>query len=357
MKSKILLLLLTMALFSACKVEFSPNAPWKDVPVVYCVMDIEEDTVWARVQRCYLGQDNLFGYSTIVDSNNYPIGDIRVELKAWKSKNNITGQTAMSDQLVHQWDLTPTQVEHLPDGQFSSAPQPIYYCVPGSSTLMKDSNCVFQLLVIRTDSDDTIAKATTTLVKCREKNTLDNVPTEIILESPSAVYGHHYGFIPLTRNKISWFTVPNGRIYQPIVRFYYKKNNDTLGIDIPGGIVFNERNSQRLTDNSITQFKFLSAIKAALADNHDSLFTVNHVDIKINVGNEDFNCYYVSHNSHQTNGQQYAEYTNIEGGKGIFASRRTHIVARVPSDSTGKPDYLPDQLVQLGVGFYGHFGK
>ena len=29
---------------TSCKVEFSPNAPWRDVPDVYCVIDPEEDT-------------------------------------------------------------------------------------------------------------------------------------------------------------------------------------------------------------------------------------------------------------------------------------------------------------------------
>ena len=37
--------MLALVAFASCKVEFSPNAPWKDVPSVYCVLDIQEDTV------------------------------------------------------------------------------------------------------------------------------------------------------------------------------------------------------------------------------------------------------------------------------------------------------------------------
>ena len=36
-------------IITSCKVDFSPNAPWRDVPNVYCVLDPEEDTVWVRV--------------------------------------------------------------------------------------------------------------------------------------------------------------------------------------------------------------------------------------------------------------------------------------------------------------------
>ena len=47
-------------LFTSCKVEFSPNAEWKEVPVVWCVLDQMDDTTWVRVQRCFLGEDNLY---------------------------------------------------------------------------------------------------------------------------------------------------------------------------------------------------------------------------------------------------------------------------------------------------------
>ena len=85
------------------------------------------------------------------------------------------------------------------------------------------------------------------------------------------------------------------------------------------------------------------------------LFNVNHVDILIYACNEDLNAYITSQNLHVSGGQGFSPYTNIEGGLGIFGSRRTHIRERVPCDSTGKPGYLPDQLHRLGVGFYGNF--
>ena len=63
MKNILPLIAVTLLAFSSCRVEFSPNAPWRDVPSVYCVLDPEEDTVWVRLQRCYLGEDNLYNYS------------------------------------------------------------------------------------------------------------------------------------------------------------------------------------------------------------------------------------------------------------------------------------------------------
>ena len=84
MKHILPLIAVTLLAFSSCRVEFSPNAPWRDVPSVYCVLDPEEDTVWVRLQRCYLGEDNLYNYSSIADSNYYLPDAVSVHLLAWK---------------------------------------------------------------------------------------------------------------------------------------------------------------------------------------------------------------------------------------------------------------------------------
>ena len=129
---KIISFLAILALcLSACKVEFSPNAPWRDVPVVYCVLDPQEDTVWARVQHAYLGEDNIYNYSQISDSNYYGKDDIEVYLLAWKGISGPFFSYTPSNQLVDRWKLSYTVREGKPEGDFPSGKQPVYYCVPG----------------------------------------------------------------------------------------------------------------------------------------------------------------------------------------------------------------------------------
>ena len=137
----------------------------------------------------------------------------------------------------------------------------------------------------------------------------------------------------------------------------YREGKNRISIEIPGKTEKNQYNYNMLSSKSITQSSFLSAIKQELADNTDSLFNVNHVDIIIYVCNEDLNAYISSQASHVVPGQDYQAYTNVQGGVGIFGSRRTHIRVQVPCDSNGREDYLPSQLKNLGVGFYGSFSK
>ena len=55
-----LILIAASLLLSACEVEFSPNAEWREIPVVYCVLDQDDDTTFVRVERCFLGEGNIY---------------------------------------------------------------------------------------------------------------------------------------------------------------------------------------------------------------------------------------------------------------------------------------------------------
>lgn len=356
-KKQILLVSLVTLLLTSCKVDFSPNAPWRDVPDVYCVIDPEEDTVWARVQRCFLGEDNLYNYAPLADSNYYAPNDISVYLLAWKGRRENGVQLIPTDQLVARWQFTYTERAGKPDGNFPSGMQPLYYCVPGARQLEVDTGCVFQLVVIKNATGDTIASSTTNLVGFLDKTIRLRDTNEIVLLSPNSARANEFGFRVGCRGVIKWNTVPRGRLYQPVVTFFYRKNGDTLSLDIPGTPLINERDAQWLTSSSITSTRFFSAIKNHLKDNTDSLFFVNNVDISILVCNEDLKAYISSHQNNVTSGQEYSTYTNIDGGVGIFGSRRTHIRVNVPCDSIGTPapQFIDYELLNLGVGFYGNF--
>lgn len=356
MKHILPLIAVTLLAFSSCRVEFSPNAPWRDVPSVYCVLDPEEDTVWVRLQRCYLGEDNLYNYSSIADSNYYLPDAVSVHLLAWKGIRGDNNSLTASENLVDRWQLAYTEREGKPEGNFPSGRQPVYYCVPGDR-MLADTDCVFQLVIIRNADGDTLATASTSMVGFLPKKITYNDTIEEVLTNPNALRGHEFGFIIGCRGRLQWNTLPRGRLYQPFVTFYYKKLRDTLHFTIPGTTVKNPGNAISLSCIPFTQDYYFDYIRRQLSDNTDSLFTVNNVDITIAVCNEDLNAYITSLDHTVMGGQDNPTYSNIKGGVGIFGSRRSHIVINMPCDSVGKPGYIPDRLYNLGVGFYGHFSQ
>ena len=335
--------------------DFSPNASWKDIPAVYCVLDPEDDTVWARVQRVWLSQDNLYQYATVYDSINYAPGQISVHLLAWEGIRGSGNTFSRGARVLHRWQLTDTVRDGKPEGSFAGGMQPVYYCVP-ERPLVRDTDCVLQLVVLDGGSGDTLAQAFTTLLGMRPKIRLGGDSVERVLVSPSSARGNEFGYRVGTRGKISWNTIPRGRRYQPFVTLYYEKKGDTCGILIPGMAITDASQSAVLNSTSISQDRLLSYVKNALANNRDTIYNVNNVDITIAVCNEDLNAYLGSQEGLASSGQWQQVYSNIEGGVGIFGSRRSHIVANVPCDSVGKSGYLPYELKNLHVGFYGDFG-
>ena len=65
MRYKLFPFLILVFWFSSCKVDFSPNAQWKDVPSVYCVLDIDEDNM--SIERKWVNWGTRQLYECMVD--------------------------------------------------------------------------------------------------------------------------------------------------------------------------------------------------------------------------------------------------------------------------------------------------
>ncbi|MBQ6096732.1 MAG: hypothetical protein IJK99_03190, partial [Bacteroidales bacterium] len=100
---KALFFVLAVSLFASCEVEFSPNADWKEIPVVYCVLDQDDDTSYVRVQRCFLGEGNQYQYTSVADSIYYPQGALSVAIEQWNA-------TLASDGTLYRTGDAPVQV-------------------------------------------------------------------------------------------------------------------------------------------------------------------------------------------------------------------------------------------------------
>jgi len=343
-----------LLLLSSCEADFDPNAPWREVPSVYCVVDPDEDTVWVRVQRCFQGQSNLYSYSADPDSNYYRPADISVHLLAWDDAAPESPTPIASATLADRWELAYTLRPGKPDGAFPSGLQPLYYCVPGPR-LTADTDCLFQLVILRNPSGDTLASAFTTLVGILPPVATSSGTIEQVIINPSKTRAHEFGFITGCYGFFEWNPLPRGRLYQPFVTFRYQKGSDTLQLTIPGATTTTPSNGGHFVFKPFTERLFLDKVRQHLASNTDTLYNVNNVDITLTVCNDDLYQYMQSQHRTIVGGQELASYTNIDGGVGIFASRRTHITVNVPCDSFGNPDNLPQRLVDLGVGFYGNF--
>ncbi len=350
MNSKTLFFIaLISLLLTACKVEFSPNAEWREIPVVYGVLDQDDDTTYIRVQKCFLGEGNNHDYAQIFDSINYPEGSIEVKMLEWPAvvtRDSLLvidpSASVPNKEFLFDYHLLGDK----PEGEFYAPYQPVYICRTAGQL---DPKYVYQLLVIKTDSGDTIARAQTYLVGYGLR-----------FIQPS-----NLGF-NFTNHKceIKWYTATRGRLYQPRVRFYYNDFVvtdhgtwlDTLitphYIDVDGDVL-----KKNLTDVDAVRFLsesvYFNTIRDSIPTNE---YTVNKipidtVDIFIRVCTEDLAAYLFSHQDNGSINQDRVTYTNVEGGLGVFAARRTHFYGRFRAPSAPTSAYVKN-LKSLGVGFY-----
>lgn len=310
------LLLLISLLLTACEVEFSPNAKYVETPVVYCVLDQDADTNWVRVEKCYLEEGSIYDYGSESQLYTYPQGSLQVCLIKY-----YNGQRLSVDNLTET--LRPRD-----SGNFASTPQPLFF-----TTALLDGNCMYKLEVRHADNDSLVAY-TDSIPLIRQTN--DNLIT-------TPANNMRFRFVNGTC-RIAWNSLANARRYQPMVRFFYGELGDTLHIDLFCSSILSS--DPLSTDYSLSSF--LNSVKEALKDdpNPKQYLTDKKVQIYLNACDENLNIYMNSINSGTNLNQATDTYTNIHGGVGVFAARRTHL----------HKDFLPDNsMVPLGQSAPGLF--
>ena len=123
MKSKhsnLILFLAMLFCFAGCEVEFDPNEEWKQVTVIYGVLDQDSDTTFVRVQKGFLGSGNYIDFAKEKDSVYYKQNEIDVFMLSYYpwDKNNA-GDTLW-------FDYTETTTKQ--DGDFYNETTPLYRC-------------------------------------------------------------------------------------------------------------------------------------------------------------------------------------------------------------------------------------
>lgn len=324
------LVLLPLALFVAtsCEVEFSPNASWKEVPVIYCVLDQDDDTTWARVERCYLGEDDIRTYASTSDSFNYPDGALQVSLIAYLdgvAVDSLPFSRATRDRAT---------------GSFAHTAQPDFYC-PTRGRL--DDRYTYRIRVRRA-ADGSLLAQNATPIPLVVKN-----PADSLITRPFS--GRRFDFKDGNYTcQIDWNSLANARLYQPVIRLYYAVGADTTYVDVKCQQV-TSRNEALNYSIHFPKSTFLASVREQLRDDTVPKQYLSMVDILLLACSEDLRAYLYSVGGNSNSDRPADSYSNIENGLGVFAARRTHLYKRMPADDSMLQGGLLKDLKDLNVGF------
>lgn len=103
------LLLLSVLLFS-CKNDLELNAPYKEYPSIYAVLNPQDDIQMIRINKVFLGEGDANVMAQVADSINYQPGEITITLDRYVSGVKASATpTGNKDQIVFRDSVIQTE--------------------------------------------------------------------------------------------------------------------------------------------------------------------------------------------------------------------------------------------------------
>jgi len=304
--------LLIAILFTGCDNDVNLYADYKEIPVVYGLLDFQNDTIWLKVTKAFSGPGNALEFAQNPDSSNYS-SKLEVTLTGRKNGNNLP---------VITFDTITIHNKNAGDSIFYYPDQLMYY-----STAKLDQEAEYTLNVKLNDKDIT---AKTKIVN----NFHISYPVRTI---------------SFTSDKeIKWNSAINGKRYEVDMIFHYKEllpgTSDTLYKSISWHLGMKHSISTSGYENMAIGYSGENFYKL-LENKLEKILNVErwtgNIDVYVACASQELDTYIEINNGSTGLLQEIPVFTNINGGVGLFASRHT-VHQSVPMTVTSERKLVED---------------
>lgn len=313
------LILLFLIFCSSCEDDIDITAPYKDIAVVYGLLDRNDTTHYIRIQKCFLVDDNAYGFAANADSNYYP-----TSLLAYILEYNSSGSKIDSIYLTRTINEFP-----MDTGLFDENNNILY-----KGTKVLNAANTYRLVIIKPNGD-TVSAST-------------KLCSNIIMPPPPMFVNFETNSGPNEPEQVyTWASDPNAFFYQLSMYFNYEEwiGDDSLN-PVPQKVArnfafFKPSPDMECFSNTIcfkvTKSQFYSILLWNIPADPVGTPTsqIRHrrsvsVDVKISVGAPDL-YYYIRFNEPNLGYvQKTSTYTNLNNGIGIFSARTTAAYLNIP---------------------------
>ncbi|MCK9421177.1 MAG: hypothetical protein M0Q38_01110 [Bacteroidales bacterium] len=209
----------------SCNKELKVNADWKDITVVYGLLDQHSDTTFIKITKAFLGPGNALQFAKIPDSSYYP-DKLEVRLDEYDGTNLINS---------YPCDTVTIHNKEAGDSIFFYPDQLMYYSKAGLN-----QNYTYKLYIKNKKSGNEITSQT-------------GLVHTFSIERPQVFAS----FPPGQSFEVKWDPAKNGKRYQLAIRFLYheakKTDPNKLILKHVDWIVFNNIQS---TENQTLSFDY-----------------------------------------------------------------------------------------------------
>jgi len=311
MRIKLPLVLFAIAAFSffSCNNDLKILAPYKDIPVVYGLLDQSDTAHYIRVNKAFLGLGNAYTMASNYDSTNYPIGQISVQIQDYDQSGNLVGT----------YSLTPDSSIPVDPGTFPYPHQVLY-----KTKAKLNVNDTYSLTVTNEHTG-----------KVASGSTLLMTDANIISPWISSQY-FSLSWLSNYPTKMQWNTSSGARIYQYTVRFFYYEKDIASGTGSEKYVdwVFPTLSASSISGGIPMEYDytgqgFLQFLKGYIAVNSGVTRTADSVRLYFTSGSDDLYTYIQLSQPSLGINQEKPFYSDVKNAVGIFTSRHVQTFKKV----------------------------
>jgi hypothetical protein len=285
--------------FSQCSTEVDLYAEFKEITVVYGLIDYSDDTIWLKITKAFTGPGNALEMAQNPDSSNFPSKlDVRLE----GNRNGVQLDPITFDTLTINDKKAGDTVFYYPY-------QLMYYAVAEL-----DEDASYELKILTGNNE---VGSSTAMVKNFAITKPRNIMSFVSQGEPAD-------------GTIEWNSAPNGKRHEAVYVFNYKElrpgEEDTLYMDISWYLGSQESIETDGGEDMLERYsgdQFYGRLNEELPDIPNVQRWAGPIDIYISAGTQELQNYISINNAQGSLLTEIPVYTNIDNGTGIFASRHT----------------------------------
>ncbi len=292
-------------LFTSCDNELVVVNDWKDIPVVWGLLNKSDTAHYIRVEKAFLDPTtSALDIARIPDSLYYE--NASVSLKRISNGQVFTLQRVNGELEGYPRD---TFQQSNPDslGIFAETPNYLYKIKANEINLVVGEE--YEINIDRGDGTPLVTAKTVVL----PKPVLRNPPVGSIL-----------GLRPKSNVDFIWNAIEDAGVYDLKLRFhYFEKNAETGNLFVPKFFEWSIVDNFIETDITVEGVDFFNQIRAHIDEDIQATRTFESIEVILWVGGVELAEYIkvIQANQGITSTQDVPTYTNLSEGVGIFSSR------------------------------------
>lgn len=293
---KVLAVSLIFLQLQSCSTDVDNYADYKDITIVYGLLETNSDTTFLKITKAFLGPGNAFVMAQNPDSSNYS-GKLDVRLQGKKENNNLP--EIILDTITKHNKLAGDSIFYFPQ-------QKLYY-----TTSYIDPLATYTLKVNRGTH---VIEATTNLVQ------------DFSIIQPA----NKFNFAATTGTLVKWRAAKNGKRHEVVLIFNFEELFPGSSDTIKRQMVWNMGTKTAKTaegsedlDVSYNGEDFFTRLASVIDVNALNVKRfAGNVDLYISSGGTDLTTYIEVNAPSNSIVQEVPQFSNIENGYGIFSSRK-----------------------------------